>query len=56
VGEALRVLAECEKDREARLEELRREIQKGSDAAQRGEFVEFSAARLKGEWRRAAGA
>ena len=55
VREALRGLKEREDYRRQKLEELRREVQKGLDSLNRGEGIEFNEAyveRLKSEIRR----
>lgn len=40
IGEALRIMGEVEKERKLELEELRREVQIGIDAADRGELYD----------------
>ena len=47
VRDALRLLKEQEQVRQIRLEELRKEIKKGADALDRGEYLELDRAGLK---------
>ena len=52
VRESLRLLQERDEIRKVRLEELRREISRGVEAADRGELHPLDAASIKAEGRR----
>ena len=52
VRAGLRLLQERERERQARLEHLRRELAIGIEQADRGELVPFDAERIKAEGRR----